>query len=142
MYKLTKIGADGMAVPNDSTDHQVVQVERDLLARPILVANASPPDAVTWSEAKAWAEGLTINGWAWRLATVEEAFLVCNHNRKGGVLDPEYFSKVETGWAWTSTEDPDTAGCARYVYLGSGYSFWDHQGSRFQALAVRASQSF
>jgi hypothetical protein len=141
MYTLSKIGADGAVLSADATDHQAIAVTRDLLAHPIYVANASPPAPVTWKEAKAWAEGLTINGWAWRLATVEEAFLVCDHNRKGCVLDPQYFSKVEIGWAWTSTEDPGTAGYARGVFLVNGNSGWCHQGLHFQALAVRASQS-
>ncbi|MDE2098655.1 MAG: DUF1566 domain-containing protein [Patescibacteria group bacterium] len=138
---MSKIGADGAVLSADATDHQAIAVLRDLLAHPIYVANASPPSPVTWKEARAWAEGLTINGWAWRLATVEEAFLVCDHNRKGCVLDPQYFSKVEIGWAWTSTEDPDTAGYARDVFLDFGGSNWFRQDDRGRALAVRASQS-
>jgi hypothetical protein len=141
MYKLTKIGADGAALSSDATDHQVVSVERDLLAHPLYVANASPPEPVNWKDAAAWAEGLTINGWVWRLATVEEAFLVCDHNRKGGVLDPAFFNQVALGWAWTSTQDPDDSGCARFVNLYGGDSNWYGQGYREQALAVRASQS-
>lgn len=140
MYKLTKIGADGAPLPNDAEGHQVISVERDLLARPILVANVSPPKAVNWEDAKKWAESLTINGWAWRLAPVEEAFLVCDHNRKGGLLDPAFFDQVRAGWAWTSTPDPDTARYARSVGLNDGNSSWNPQGYHFQALAVRASQ--
>jgi hypothetical protein len=141
MYKLTKIGAEGQELPDDAAGHEVVRVDRDLLAHPLFIANVSPPKAVTWKEAGAWAQALTINGWAWRLATVEEAFLTCNHNRKGGVLDPVYFDKVQIGWAWTSNEDPDNSGYARFVDLYYGFSFWDHQDARYRALAVRASQS-
>jgi hypothetical protein len=141
MYKLTKIGAEGQELSDDATGHEVVRVERDLLAHPLFIANVSPPEPVTWKQANAWAEALTINGWAWRLTTVEEAFLTCNHNRKGGVLDPVYFDKVQIRWAWTSTEDPDTSGCARGVGLRFGSSGWSGQDFRDRALAVRAGQS-
>ena len=142
MYKLTKIGADGAALPDDATGHQVVRVERDLLAHPLLVTAQIATERMTWQEAKAWAEGLTINGWSWRLPTVEEAFMIPDRSRvEEPALDPAFFPGNDGRWIWTATEDAQPpAGYAWCVFLGYGISYRGGQVHPNHALAVRAGQ--
>ena len=142
MYKLTKIGADGAELPADATDHQVVRVDRALLAAPIFVTAHRSAERLNWEDAKKWAEGLTINGWSWRLPTAEEAFLLCDRSRTSyPMLDPEFFPDCDGEWIWTGTEDlVPPAGYAWVVNLGSGFSSRDFQVSRNHVRAVRSGQ--
>lgn len=48
MYKLTKIGPLGDELPDDAEGHQVVRVERDLLAQPLFVTAAISASSMTW----------------------------------------------------------------------------------------------
>jgi hypothetical protein len=142
MYKLTKLAADGSDLPDDATGHLAVRLERDIFARPIIWTAQRSPERLTWKDAQAWAEGLTINGWSWRLPTVEEAFLLCDRSRtKEPLLDPAYFPDCDGEWIWTSTEDPTPpSGFAWGVYLGSGNSYRYHQDGHYRVRAVRAGQ--
>lgn len=142
MIRYTKIAADGSDLPADAIGHQVVRVDRDLLAKPLFVTAAIATESMTWKEAKVWAEGLTINGWSWRLPTVEEAFMIPDRERAAEpALDPLYFPGNDGRWIWTSTEDAQLpAGYAWGVFLGYGFSYRYHQGSHGRALAVRAGQ--
>jgi hypothetical protein len=142
MYKLTKIGPLGDDLPDDAEGHRVVRVDRDLLARPLFVTASIAPEAMTWDEAKKWAESLTIYGWSWRLPTVEEAFMIPDRARaEEPALEPAFFPDNDGRWIWTATEDAQPpAGCAWFVDLGGGGSLRDHQGFHDFALAVRAGQ--
>lgn len=142
MYKLTKIGADGEALPADATDHQVVRIERDLLAKPLFVTAHRSPEAMNWRDAQAWAEGLSINGWKWRLPTVEEAFMIPDRSRtEEPALDPAYFPDCDGEWIWTGTEDAQPpAGFAWFVLLGHGGSLRLHRVHHNRVRAVRAGQ--
>jgi hypothetical protein len=142
VIRYTKIAADGSDLPADAEGHQVVRVERDILARPLFVTASIATESMTWREANAWAEGLTINGWSWRLPTVEEAFMIPDRSRaEEPALDPAFFPGNDGRWIWTATEDVQPpAGCAWIVFLDDGVSDRFHQGSRFHALAVRAGQ--
>jgi hypothetical protein len=142
MYKLTKIGPDGAELPDDAEGHEVVRVDRDLLARPLFVTAAITIESMTWEQAKKWAENLTIYGWSWRLPTVEEAFMIPDRQRtEEPALDPEFFPGNDGRWIWTATEDAQPpSGYAWFVGLDGGYSFRYDQGSRSHALAVRSGQ--
>jgi hypothetical protein len=142
VIRYTKIAADGSDLPADAEGHQVVRVERDILARPLFVTAAIATESMTWQEAKAWAEGLTINGWSWRLPTVEEAFMIPDRSRaEEPALDPAFFPGNDGRWIWTATEDAQPpAGYAWAVDLVVGNSYRLHQGYRLHALAVRAGQ--
>jgi len=138
----TKIGADGAALLADATGHQAVRVDHPLLARPMIWTAQRSPDALTWKQAKAWAEGLTLHGWQWRLPTVEEAFLLCDRTRTERPMVPvEFFPDCKGEWIWTSTEDlTSPAGFAWYVYLYLGFSAYYDQSYHFHVRAVRAGQ--
>lgn len=140
MYKLTKLAADGSDLPPDATDHVAVRLERDLLARPIIWTAHRSPKAMTWKQAIAWAESLTINGWSWRLPTVEEAFLLCDRSRtEEPMLPPEYFPDCDGEWIWTGTEDlTPPSGYAWLVDLYYGISGRDDRGHQNHVRAVRA----
>jgi Protein of unknown function (DUF1566) len=142
MYKLTKISADGTDLPADAEGHQVVRVERDLLARPLFVTAAIATESMTWQQAKKWAEGLTVYGWSWRLPTVEEAFMIPDRSRsEEPALDPAYFPDNYGRWIWTATEDAQRpAGVAWYVDLGLGSSTRYGRYAEGRVLAVRAGQ--
>ena len=142
MYKLTKIGANGEALPDDAEGHEVVRIERDILARPLFVTAQRSPERMTWADAKKWAEGLTINGWSWRLPTVEEAFMIPDRSRaEYPAVDPKFFPDCDGEWIWTSTEDAQPpAGYAWYVYLAIGGSYRYDVGYHARVRAVRAGQ--
>lgn len=141
MYKLTKIGADGAALPDDVAGHEVVRIEHELLARPI-IATAFRSPRLSWKDAKAWAASLDTYGWSWRLPEVQEAFFFPDFTRTSWPLTPkEHFPDCEGEMIWTATEDlSPPSGCARVVGLGFGRSSVGHQLDEFFARAVRAGQ--
>lgn len=143
MIRYTKLAADGSDLPADSTErHEAVRVEHDLLARPIIVSAYRSEKRHNWQDAKKHAESLTINGWQWRLPTVEEAFLICDRSRTSDpVLPMEFFPDCEGEIIWTGTEDQTPpAGYAWNVLLYDGYSNRNHQSFGCRVRAVRAGQ--
>jgi hypothetical protein len=151
-YRLTKIGKDGVGLPAHATGHDVVLLERDILARPLYWTAQRSSARMTWAEAKAWAESLTINGWLWRLPTVEEAVLLCDRSRtQEPVVNPAYFPDCDGEGIWTNTEDrlPPFGNLARFagpevawlVGLRYGYSDRFDSGLRLHVRAVRAGRS-
>jgi len=142
MIYYTKIAADGSDLPIDANGHLVVRIERDLIARPMIWAAHKSAKSMSWKDAKEWAESLTINGWSWRLPTVEEAFLLCDHARtQFPLVDPAYFPDCDGEWIWTGTEDlVPPAGYAWLVSLDDGYSFRNLQTTHYHVRAVRAGQ--
>ena len=138
--KLTKLAADGTDLPSDATDHTAIRIEHELLARPLIVTAHRSPDRLNWTDAAKWAEGLTLNGWSWRLPTVEEAFFMADRT-KYPAYDKAFFPDCTGEWIWTSTADAeDPSGCAWFVYLGVGYSLRSDQDSEGFVRAVRAGQ--
>lgn len=142
MIRYTKLAADGTDLPADATAHLAVRVDHDLLARPIIWTAHRSEERMTWKGAKVWAEKLDINGWSWRLPTVEEAFLLCDRTRtEYPLVDPAYFPDCDGEWIWTSTEDKTPPeGFAWAVFLGYGLSFRRAQSNRDPVRAVRAGQ--
>lgn len=138
----TKLAADGTDLPADATGHVAVRVDNDLLARPIIVTAHRSPKALTWKQAKAWAEKLDINGWSWRLPTVEEAFLICDRTRTERPMVPvEYFPDCDGEWIWTGTEDlTPPAGYAWYVNLYYGNANYYYHSNQYHVRAVCAGQ--
>jgi hypothetical protein len=79
----------------------------------------------------------------WRAPTVQELLSIIDYDRWNPAVDPAHF-KGPYSWTWASTlvkGEGAPSGCARDVSLSGGYSCWDSQDDRGQALAVRASQS-
>ncbi len=138
--RYTKLSSDGADLPADAADHVAVRVDHDLLAKPVIWTAHRSPKEMGWAEAKAWAEGLTINGWSWRLPTVEEAFLLCDRTRVYQALDPLYFPDCDGEWIWTATVAPAPAGYAWFVDLVDGYSDRGRQDGQGRVRAVRAGQ--
>ena len=120
--------------------HLAVRVEHPLLARPIIVTAERSPKRMTHEQATKWAESLDINGWSWRLPTVEEAFLICDRTRPDNVLPPENFPDCDGEWIWTSTPVAWNSGAAWGVYLNFGGSSWSSRDFDLHARAVRAGQ--
>jgi hypothetical protein len=137
----TKLAADGTDLPADATGHLAVRVSNVMLAHSIIITAQKAPEEMTWEDAKKWAESLTINGWAWRLPTVEEAMFIPNRSKYPAV-DKSFFPDFEEyEWIWTSTVDAeDPSDYAWGVALHGGnvgrYSQTDHDDVR----AVRAGQ--
>jgi hypothetical protein len=141
VIRYTRLAADGSDLPESATGHQAIRIERDILARPIIVANAMPPKAVPLSKLKQWAAGLTIYNWSWRIAHFEELIMVPDYERPECALDTGVFTEVDPdSWFISDTPYPRIAGYFRGVYLYDGDSGCLHQGSRNYALAVRAGQ--
>ena len=138
-----KIDADGnnLLPPND-TEHLAVRVENALLAKPVIWTAHRSEKCLTWKQAKAWAEKLDINGWSWRLPTVEEALMLCDRSRAECPAVPvEYFPDCEGEWIWTGTKDAQSpSGCAWGVDLSSGVAGRGFQGGDDRVRAVRAGQ--
>lgn len=128
MIRYTKLGADGAPLADNATGHQAVQVERDILARPIIVANAMPPKGLNHQQAREWAASLTIYGWSWRFITFEELIMVPDYSRPECALDTNFFTEIDPdNWFWADTPYPRLAGYFRGVGLGSGVSNYGHQ---------------
>jgi hypothetical protein len=136
----TAIDINGQAMAPG--DHKAVRVDHPLLAQPMIWTAHRSKERLTWKKAKAWAESLDINGWSWRLPTVEEAFLLCDRTRAESPAVPvEFFPDCEGEWIWTGTEDAQPpAGYAWDVNLNHGNSnrFTQYYGNHVRA--VRAGQ--
>lgn len=144
MYLLTKLAGDGTDLPADAAGHLAVRLDHSLLAQPLIWTAHRSPKAMPWKGAAKWAESLDINGWSWRLPTVEEAFMLPDRSRKEyPALDPNFFPDCDGEWIWTGTEyarDPGSAGFAWVVSLGGGYSYFYVQSFRSLVRAVRSGQ--
>lgn len=142
MNRYFKLNADGQILPVDSTEkHLAVRIENDLLARPLIVSAYRSPKELNFKAAGKYAEKLDVNGWDWRLPTVEEAFFIPDRANYPA-LPKEYFPDFEGWeWIWTSTVDAeDPSGCAWYVGLSYGGSFRLRQADHGHVRAVRAGQ--
>lgn len=142
MSRYIKLTAAGEELAADAADHQIVRIEHPLLAHPVLVTARFAPGPLTWKDAKAWAEALTLGGFSWRLPTVEEAFFIPDRS-KYPAWDSDMFlgAHEHYPWIWTSTLDAeDPAGYAWGVLLVDGDSNRYRQDGRFHALAVRVGQ--
>lgn len=138
----TKLNDDGSDLPVEAAGHKAVRVDHPLLKAPVIWTAYRSEKRLTWKKAKAWAEGLDINGWSWRLPTAEEAFLLCDRSRTTYPLVPvEYFPDCDGEWIWTSMEDlVPPAGYAWFVYLYDGNSYRDSQTLAYRVRAVRSGQ--
>lgn len=141
MTTYMKLGAGGNELPPEATDHTAVRVEHPLLAKPIIVTAHHAPTAMTWKKATAWTEKLDLNGWSWRLPTVEEAMFIPDRS-KYPAIDKSFFPDFEDyEWIWTSTVDAESpSDCAWYVSLRYGLVGRDYQSGRTRVRAVRAGQ--
>jgi len=138
MTKYTTLDSTGAALPPKADGHLAVQVEHPLLAAP-LIFTAHRSKAMTHEEAIKWAAGLDINGWSWRLPTVEEAFFLADR-LKYPALDVQYFPDFDYEWIWTSTVDAeDPSDYAWFVSLNDGDSNRLLQSTHALVRAVRAS---
>ena len=135
------IAPDGTGLPPEATGHQAVRIEHPLLANPLIFTAFHSPEEMTFEKAKAWADGLDINGWSWRLPTVEEAFFLPDRSKYPS-LDPNFFPDFGGyEWIWTSTVDAEApSGGAWLVSLYDGYSGRLHRSNHLFVRAVRASQ--
>jgi Protein of unknown function (DUF1566) len=138
MTTYTKLGADGS--PTES-EHLAVRIEHPLLVLPIIVTAHHAPKEMTWKQAKSWAEKLDINGWAWRLPTVEEAMFIPDRS-KFPAIDKSFFPDFEDWeWIWTGTPDAESpSGVAWGVDLLTGGVGRGGQALHSRVRAVRASQ--
>lgn len=137
----TKLAADGSDLPADATDHKAVRIEHSMLVLPIIVTSHHAPKEMSWKAAKAWAESLDINGWSWRLPTVEEAMFIPDRS-KYPAIDKSFFPDFE-GWEyiWTSTPDAESpSDCAWIVNLHDGDVDRHGQANHGDVRAVRAGQ--
>ncbi len=143
MTKYTKLDFNGDAMPANATGHLAVRVEHPLLANPITVTAHRAPNKMTYAQAVKWAESLEINGWSWRLPTVDEAFFLADRG-KYPALDVNYFPDFEEyEWIWTSTPDAEyPSGDAWVVGLHVGSADGGSQAGRSGVRAVRAGQYF
>jgi len=140
MTQYTKLDSTGAALPPEADGHLAVQVEHPLLAAP-LIFTAHRSKAMTHKAAIKWAADLDINGWSWRLPTVEEAFFLADRS-KYPALDVKYFPDFDGEWIWTSTLDAENPSVyAWLVDLDDGDSTRPPQSRRYHVRAVRASQS-
>lgn len=137
----TKLAADGSDLPADSTDHKAVRVEHSMLVLPLIVTAQKAPKEMTWKAAKKWAESLDINGWSWRLPTVEEAMFIPDRSKYPAV-DKNFFPDFDGyEWIWTSSVDAESpSGYAWVVGLRYGYVYRHSQADHYSVRAVRAGQ--
>jgi hypothetical protein len=137
----TKLAADRSDLPADATGHQAVRVANVMMTHSIIVTAAKAPSEMNWEDAKKWAESLTINGWSWRLPTVEEAMFIPDR-AKFPAVDKNFFPDFEGyEWIWTSTVDAeDPSDYAWGVDLRNGAVARDGQTNQSDVRAVRAGQ--
>ena len=87
----TKLAADGSDLQPHATGHKAVRVEHSMLVLPLIVTAHKAPKEMNCKAAKKWAESLDINGWSWRLPTVEEAMFIPDRS-KYPAIDKSFFA--------------------------------------------------
>ena len=130
------IGADGAALPADSTDYVAIQnTKTGLMASAALGAAR-----FTFGDAEKACAALTTAGFTdWRLPTVEELFPMADRTRFSPAVDPEQYPFLESDWYWSGTVDPSSpSGFAFGVGFYSGAAGIYYQDYRGRVLAVRS----
>ncbi len=85
---------------------------------------AGPDKDVHWSEAKSWAEGLSLDGWGWRMPTKTE---VKKLYKKGSGSRNMTFLLNNSGW-WIWSEEKNGSKGFRFFGHSTSYSSWYHLG--------------
>jgi hypothetical protein len=90
----------------------------------LLWQRIAPVTTMTWLEAKAYCQGLVLDGLpGWRVPSTIELLSIVDPTRAMPAIDPVAFPCTPSTTAfWGSTPDPTTAGNAWYVVFGTGYS--------------------
>ena len=131
------IGADGAALPADSTDYVAIHNTK-----------TGVMEAAPWGEKEFRRAELleklkdfTHAGFNdWSLAPVEQLFLMGDRTRFNPAVDPEEHPFITSGWYHTGTVDPESPSAfAFYVYFSHGTAHLYGQSYRARALLVRSA---
>jgi uncharacterized protein DUF1566/PEP-CTERM motif-containing protein len=123
------------------------------------LANANANGLMSWSQANAWAAGITLGGSGWRLPTADPGCgFVYNctssemghlfYNELGGVAHSlisvthnanyDLFSNLQPNLYWTSTEYAPPSTNAWIFYFSDGFQFAGDKGYGLNAMAVHS----
>ncbi len=90
----------------------------------------------TWHQAKAWAEGLSVDGGGWRLPTMPELKAIYQPGASANNMDPAFQTTV--AWAWSGQLNNDWSVWGLAFYNGvEGWHSMNYGNGRL-ALAVRS----
>jgi len=132
-----KIGADGVQLASDATDHAAVIDTRTNL---MWAANDVSDKRLDFAAAGKACGKLSLAGYSdWRLPTVEELFLLADRSKFNPAIDTDAFPSVKSDWYWSGTVDAESpSGCAWGVDFSYGNSNLDGQSSPARVRAVRS----
>ena len=112
-----------------------MRIDHPMLVLPIIMASMKAPKKMPWQEAKKWAESLDINGWSWRLPTVDEAMCIPDRS-KFPAVDKIFFPDLEYEYIWTSTVNADDP--LRFTWFLDTYSGIVRRYNQKYSIGVRA----
>lgn len=84
-----------------------------------------PPSTYTWSDAKAFCAGTTMDGTDWRLPTRNELLTIVDFSRTNPSIDPTAFPSTPSSMFWSSSRVAGSSTEVWAVDFNYGYSYSD-----------------
>ena len=107
------------------------------------VSGDGAPDGMSWQDALAYAEGLSLGGYTdWRLPDINELISIVDYSRFAPAIDTAAFPNIPSTWYWTSTTNPSATSQALVVDCRTGQNGSFNRTSEFlnYVRAVRGGQ--
>ena len=93
-----------------------------------------PGKDMTWDEAKAWVESLSVEGGGWRMPTREE--LKALYKKGAGSRNMTPLLETTRWWVWSGETEASSE--AWGFGFNNGYGYWCYRRQFLQGFAVRS----
>lgn len=107
----------------------------------LMWAQGSSANNMTWKEALAWCEALSLAGYGdWRLPTIKELKTLVDDDSDGLAIDIDYFPETVATYYWSSTTNAYYTEHAWLVSFNYGNNGHGNKSSRYYVRAVRGGK--